>query len=150
MNTRTLKAQHRLLLDRASELGGLAARIRTREDALEADHVIERIDILLVHHLRLEDDWLYPTLMTAEDPDTRTFATDSFEEMGGILGAWMAYRKQWNADTIQAQADRFALATAGILEALALRISREEGHLYPAIDDLVATPAARPRRSAHG
>lgn len=138
MNIRTLKAQHRILLDQASELAGLATRVRVPEDALEADHVIGGMHALLVRHLQIEDQWLYPTLMKADEQAMREYATESFEEMGGILGAWLAYRREWSADTIHAHPERFAMATRGIVEALALRVEREEDHLYPAMDSLLA------------
>jgi hypothetical protein len=48
MNIRTLKAQHRVLLDKASELAGLATRVRVADDALEADHIIGGMHALLV------------------------------------------------------------------------------------------------------
>lgn len=137
MNVRTLKAQHRVLLDRASELAGLATRVRVPDDALEADHIIGGMHALLVQHLQIEDAWLYPALMKAEGQAMRDFATDSFEEMGGILGAWLAYQREWSADRIHAQPERFATATRGIVEALALRVEREEDHLYPAMDSLL-------------
>ena len=141
MIIRTLKAQHRVLMDKASELAGLAARIRVQDDAVEADQIIGGIHALLVRHLQIEDEWLYPTLMKAEDETLRNFATDSFEEMGGILGAWQAYRREWSAHTIHAHPARFATATRGIVEAVALRVEREEDHLYPAIDSLMANMA---------
>ena len=138
MDIRTLKAQHRVLLDRASELAGLSARVRVRDDAFVADHVIEGMHALLVQHLQFEDEWLYPTLMQASGDQLRDFAADSFEEMGGILGAWLAYRKEWSAETIHAHPGRFATATRGIVEALALRVEREEDHLYPAMECLLS------------
>ena len=138
MNIRTLKAQHRILLDQASGLAGLATRVRFPDDALEADHVIGDMHALLVRHLQIEDQWLYPTLMKADAQAMREFATESSEEMGGILGAWLAYRREWSADTIHAHPERFAMATRGIVEALALRVEREEDHLYPAMDSLLA------------
>lgn len=138
MNIRTLKAQHRILLDKASALAGLATRVRVPDDALEADHIIGGMNALLVRHLQIEDQWLYPTLMKADEQTLREFATESFEEMGGILGAWLAYRREWSANTIHAHPERFAMATRGIVEALALRVEREEDHLYPAMESLLA------------
>ncbi|MBB5746122.1 hemerythrin domain-containing protein [Brevundimonas variabilis] len=148
MIIRTLRAQHRVLLDRASELAGLAGRVRVQDDALEADHIIGGMNALLVRHLQIEDEWLYPTLMKASEENLRTFATDSFEEMGGVLGAWQAYRREWSAETIHAHPERFARATRGIVEALALRVEREEDHLYPAMDSLMATQTEPDRTSA--
>lgn len=138
MNIRTLKAQHHVLLEKASELAGLATRLRVPDDALEADQIIGGMHALLVRHLQIEDEWLYPTLMKADEETMRSFAADSFEEMGGVLGAWLAYRREWSAGTIHAHPERFAMATRGIVEALALRVEREEDHLYPAMDSLLA------------
>lgn len=148
MNIRTLKAQHRVLLDQASALAGLSARVRVRDDAFEADQVIGGMHALLVQHLQIEDEWLYPTLMKASEERIRDFAADSFEEMGGVLGAWMTYRREWSEDTIHAHPERFATATRGIVEALALRVEREEDHLYPAMDGLLVNAVEPVRTSA--
>jgi hypothetical protein len=115
-------------------LTGLAARTMTRETAQEARSIIMAIDKLLVQHLTIEDEWLYPTLMASADPAVRAHATDCFEEMGGICGAWIAYRDLWDVEGILAHPVRFRGATDGVIGAVAIRVDRENTELYPAMD----------------
>jgi len=105
--------------------------------AHEARALILGIDSVLVQHLTLEDEWLYPTLMSASDLAVRDHARECFEEMGAILGAWVSYRETWQAEAIQKAPDRFATATSGVIGALALRVDRENNDLYPMIDRLI-------------
>ncbi len=96
------------------------------------------IDRLLIDHLTQEDDYLYPALMQAEDADVRATARGCFEDMGGILGAWIAYRDQWTGPAIQASPDRFRVASDGVIGALAMRVERENSELYPLMDGLTS------------
>lgn len=142
MRIRVLRAHHSVIILRASELGGLSERIKVRDDAVEAQQRIDAIDGLMVEHLTIEDDWLYPTLMASQDPAVRRLATEAQEEMGGVLGAWTSYRDHWDADEIVKHPKRFAAATAGIVGALALRVDRENNELYPAMERLEAEPGS--------
>lgn len=76
-------------------LNGLAASRMTREAAEQTCKSIRAIDGLLVAHLREEDELLYPTLIAAQDSEVRRTAEIWFEDMSGILGAWIAYRDHW-------------------------------------------------------
>lgn len=136
MDTRTLRAQHRVIILQATALNGLAGGIKTRDDAFQACKAVQAIDRLLVRHLTIEDEWLYPGLMAASDPVLQQQATEAFEDMGGILQAWVQYRDAWTGDRIFNEPSRFAAATRGIVGALALRVEREDDTLYPAMDGL--------------
>lgn len=137
-----LRRQHRGIMLRATHLRGLGDRIRTREDALEAGRAIKGLDRVLIDHLQIEDEHLYPALMGCDIASVAAMAADCAEEMGGILGAWTAYREQWTAPMILADPERFATATAGLIGALAMRIERENTELYPAGDLLAYRPVA--------
>ena len=110
----------------------------TREIAEQTCKSIRAIDGLLVAHLRDEDELLYPKLIAAQDSEVRRTAETWLEDMGGILGAWIAYRDQWTPDDVLANTDRFRAATTGILGALAMRIENENRELYPLLDRLSA------------
>lgn len=127
-----LRRQHRGIMLRATHLRGLGDQVRTREDALEARAAIEGVDQRLVEHLLFEDNHLYPALMACDDPRIAAMAADCAEEMGGIIGAWIAYRSQWTAPAILADPQGFKAVTAGVIGALAMRIERENAELYPA------------------
>ncbi|CAN5215395.1 hypothetical protein BH10PSE1_BH10PSE1_32550 [soil metagenome] len=134
-----LKRQHREIMLRATDLRGLGDMIKTRDDALEARAGIEGIDRMLIEHLTIEDDNLYPALLNCGDRGLAVLAADCAEEMGGILGAWVAYRDQWTAGAIMVDPKRFSAATAGVIGALALRVERENSELYPAMDAVLAS-----------
>lgn len=131
-----LTRQHRLIMVLATHLRGCADRVLTRQDACEVRVDIVRLDRMLVCHLKYEDEHLYPALMACEDLAVAAMAADCAEEMGGIEGAWVAYRSQWTAAAIQAAPERFAVATAGVIGALAMRVDRENTQLYPAAEAL--------------
>ncbi|CAN5256246.1 hypothetical protein BH09PSE1_BH09PSE1_30130 [soil metagenome] len=129
-----LRRQHRDIMLRATDLLGIGERVKTRQDALEARAGIEGIDRMLIDHLTLEDVQLYPALLGCADANVAALAADCAEEMGGILGAWVAYRDQWSASAILSDPRRFSAATAGVIGALALRVERENTELYPAME----------------
>lgn len=136
MDTQALRDEHRSIMTMASRLGGIAGDIKTRGDAFDACTLIRTIDDLLGGHLAVEDENLYPALMAAEDEETRLLGADAFEEMGGIVGAWVNYRDHWTADVILAEPGRFAVSTSGLISALSLRIEMENDLLYPAMERL--------------
>ena len=136
--TAELRREHASILRRVSILNGLAASRMTREVAEQTCKSIRAIDGLLVEHLRVEDEMLYPTLIAAQDGEIRRTAESWFHDMSGILGAWIAYRDHWTLDNVLANTDRFRAATTGILGALAIRIENENRELYPLLDSLSA------------
>lgn len=137
MATRKLRSEHDRILRQASTLAGLARTRMTRDVANDATAAISGLDILLVEHLEAEDGWMYPPLISSADEDVRRIASDCFEDMGGILGAWIAYRDQWSIEAILASPAVFARATDGVIGALALRVERENTELYPLVDRMV-------------
>ena len=142
-----LRRQHRLIMVCATGLRGLGDMIKTRQDAEEARAAIEVINRMLIEHLAIEDNHLYPALLAGADGDVAAMAADCAEEMGGIRSAWVAYRNQWTAVSIAADPARFSAATAGVIGALALRVERENAELYPAVEALSQTSVS-PRRAA--
>ena len=145
LETAALRRQHHDIMLRATSLRGLGDMIKTRQDAAEARAAIDGIDRMLTEHLTIEDDHLYPTLLDCPDRGIAEMAADCAEEMGGILGAWVAYRDRWSAAAIVADPRRFKAATAGVIGALAMRIERENSELYPAVESLVE----RSRKALH-
>ncbi len=137
--TAELRREHARILKKASLLNGLAGSRMTADVAQQSRAVILGIDQLLVDHLTKEDEGLYPTLMLAADPVVREAAQTCFEDMGGILGAWIAYRQHWTVPAIAADPQRFQAASGGVIGALAMRVERENQELYPMMDALSQT-----------
>lgn len=138
LNINELRRQHRDLLLRVTDLRGLGDMVKTREDAMEARASIEAMDQVVVGHLTTVDDHVYPALLASPDRAVAAMAADCAEEVGGILGAWIAYRDRWVAEVILADPVRFGAATAGVVGAIALRIERENIELYPAVEAIVS------------
>lgn len=138
VDTRYLSQQHRRLLHHARELAGCAAGLRSHWDAMTVRNMIDDIDALLLEHLALEDNDLYPALAKAANPHVRLAAAAAVEDMGGLCGAWEWFRDHWTLGTILGDPTRFEAATGDIVGALSLRIEMEEAELYPAFDALPA------------
>ncbi|HEV7351746.1 MAG TPA: hemerythrin domain-containing protein [Brevundimonas sp.] len=139
--TAQLRDEHDRILRQASGLAGIVDRDLTRDLASEARAAIVGLDRLLVVHLTTEDDWMYPMLMASADQRVSAAAGACFQDMGGLLGAWLAYRDHWSAEAILSAPERFRAATRGVIGALALRIERENAELYPLVDRLAGGPS---------
>lgn len=137
MDFHKLHGQHRAIVRLASDLMGVAGEVRTREDAVEARLLLERLDRVLGLHLELEDSTMMPALMASPDPKTRALAADCVEEMGGLAQVWEGYLATWAVEPILRDADRFASATRSLMEAVARRVDREERELYPVAEAVV-------------
>lgn len=137
MPTQRLRNEHERILRQASAIAGLARIRMTRDVAEEARAVILGLDRLLVDHLKKEDEWMHPLLMEVEDPCLRAVAAACFQDMGGIHGAWDAYRDFWTAEAILDDARRFRVATHSVIGALVLRVERENLELYPVVDQVL-------------
>lgn len=136
MDIQSLRAQHRVIIVLASNLGGVAGDLKTRDDAHDARTLILEIDGLLKTHLGVEDDQMYPMLMDAPCAETRRLGATAFGDMGGIAGLWNAYRDRWSAEAMLSDVRRFREATRGVLQALSVRIQQENDTLYPALEKL--------------
>lgn len=134
MDIEALIEQHRFIIENISILGGVGGDIKTRGDANEARQLIDKIDPVLVAHLAIEDDELYPLLLNSPDTDLRTIGVEAFESMIGIYAVWVQFREYWTADAMLADTGRFAAATSAVVGALSMRIEMEQDSLYPAAE----------------
>jgi hemerythrin-like domain-containing protein len=141
MDFQKLHGQHRAIVRLASDLMSVVGEVRTRQDALEARLLLERLDRVLGLHLELEDRTMMPALMSSPDPKTRALAADCVEEMGGLAQVWNGHLATWAVEQIHGEPDRFASATRSLMEAVARRVDREERELYP-VAEAVADRAA--------
>ena len=88
----------------------------------------------LIQHLKSEDWLLYPQLLVSRDKRVASTARAFRDEMGGLATAFREYAEQWGPYAIEGDWKRYQRETAAILEALTLRIGREERDLYPLIE----------------
>ena len=136
IQTPELSTQHAVIMEQSRRLSGLAAELDSRGDAMVVRRLMEAVDGLIIQHLSIEDEQLYPTLMRAADPELRDTAMSAFEDMGGLCAVWAHYRDHWTIDRILSDPRRFRTATDDIVGALNLRVAMEESVLYPAFDAL--------------
>lgn len=130
MNIDGLKRQHQ-------EIGQLINEI---ESSLNQDVVAKAFDISLKIaslagklsiHLKSEDDYLYPTLMTAADEGLRNTAKRFDQEMGHISQAFSDYKtKYMSASRIKQETGHFLADTRAIISSLRHRIHNEDKSLY--------------------
>jgi hemerythrin-like domain-containing protein len=101
-------------------------------DSKVAFDQLERMKALLVRHLRIEDERLYPLLEAAHDTVLAARAVRYSHEMGGLHRAFEQFCERWNAaEAIAHNAGMFLLEWAPIGDLLCRRIEAEETDLYP-------------------
>ena len=100
----------------------------------------------LIRHLKCEDWVLYPRLKASGDRELTRLAGEFVHEMGHLAEDFVAYDARWGEDEVAADWPGFCRETEAVLDAIAMRIEREEADLYPAAERL-DEPL---RRAAHG
>jgi iron-sulfur cluster repair protein YtfE (RIC family) len=128
-----LRNEHRRLLVLADHLGRYIAGASPRDAKAWADFnaVRTRFRTELIAHLKREDWVLYPSLLASGDHELANTAQNYIDEMGHISEAFTDYSRQWLPEALAADWAGYCAATREILEALAARIEREDGGLYP-------------------
>lgn len=102
------------------------------EDALG---LLARVRNVLIAHLKLEDDWLYPRLATSENAIVRGKAERYRSEMGGLRERFDALWKRWSkAGAISGDPDAFRAEWHTLRQALIARIETEDDDLYVAAE----------------
>ena len=127
MDTQTLRKQH----DEIGEMSEALINAVIARDRLEVAKCRWRLARVLIAHLAVEDKWLYPALVRDGSPRVSTLALNFQREMGGLAAAFNAYMLEWSEDRITSEWEAFQTATWALIEALDLRIRRENIELYP-------------------
>lgn len=130
MDTQTLRKQH----DEIGETSEALINAIITRDRLEVAKSRWRLARVLIAHLAIEDKWLYPALIRDGSPRASTMALNFQREMGGLAAAFNAYMLEWSEDRITNEWEAFQTATWALIEALDLRIRRENDELYPLAD----------------
>ncbi len=118
----------RILLDQIPQ--------NTPVDAASFSKLLSRLSTLLLTHLKLEDDLLYPALELSEDRTVRETAVRYRQEMGGLKGAFVNFVSSWGTETAIA-ADQVGCLDAWtkVRTALEVRMAKEDHGLYTIADD---------------
>ena len=99
----------------------------------------------LIGHLKREDWVLYPRLLASTDSRIASVARAFSDEMGGLGAAYTQHCGKWNASAIASDWAGYCRASGVLLDALVMRITRENRELYPLLskfDDEVMPRAA--------
>ncbi len=132
----TLRQQHTRIIEVFDEVAELLDATRLPAEAEQACTLLERLEIQLAEHLRLEDDFLYPALEMRSQKVVRETATRFAEELGGLRLAFAGYRERWpTADSIRLEPDAFVEQTRTVAEALRERIAKEDSRLFPLLEE---------------
>ena len=133
--TAMLKKQHDFILDLAGEINQALENLNSEIDVARLQKLLARFDNILKIHLQSEDNFLYPMMQASSDAEISATATRFNEEMGGLLSAYLDFADRWSsARAIFDDRAAFRNDWDGLCEALALRIERENGELYPLAD----------------
>ncbi len=107
--------------------------------AAEVDNISNTLTTItgkLTVHLAMEDNVLYPQMIASPDATISGAAKKFQTEMSGIKDVYVGFTKKWSKSAIAADTAGFAKDFAGIAQALAQRITRENNELYPLADKL--------------
>ena len=135
--TKTFREQHDELLKVAMEIASLLDVDELKKDANKVRTLLSRLLGILSIHLSMEDKSLYPRLLAHSDPSIKAMTQRFIDEMGGIAKVLEDYKSKWmTVAKIQANPVDFVNETHGIIDALAMRIAKENDELYAALDQL--------------
>ena len=128
-----LRQDHAELIELVGRLGDFVSAPQS-PPVVELFNLRRELSSTLIAHLKAEDWALYPRLMASGDPAVAATAKTFSDEMGGLADAFGLYSQRWDAMSIQTNWSGFCHDTRGIIEALTVRITRENRDLYPLAD----------------
>jgi hemerythrin-like domain-containing protein len=133
--TRTFKRQHGELRQLAAEIRELLLPEAIERDAREVRTKIARFAGKLRVHTKMENEALYPELLSHHDEHVRTEAKRLLAELGPIYAQFDAYETRWKtAEALQADPRHFVLETLALYETLAHRMRTEDARLYTLVE----------------
>ena len=139
-----LRHQHDAALDMAQRLLDLIDGHRAGDPGYPILMQLNRLYGVLRIHLALEDVELYPALTASSDPEVARTARLFVEELGSLALDLECFARHWSCSaSIANNFAEFSEAARDLMLALAVRIERENQHLYP-----LAETIAEPRRDA--
>jgi len=97
--------------------------------------LLQRLRSVLVHHLRLEEEHLYPRLRQSEDPHIKALAERYQAQMGHLADAFSVLYARWTrAGAISTDATEYMKHWKTFETALRERMSAEDDNLYSMSD----------------
>ncbi|WP_172840830.1 hemerythrin domain-containing protein [Allosphingosinicella indica] len=139
--TLPFRREHRLIDQAARQLRMVVAQGKPPDPSI-LFALRQRFSALLTAHLNGEDWMMYPRIRAGQDARAAAVADRFVAEMGALSRDYAAYDRQWTGTAAAADWPAFRAATSAILDALAIRIAREEEELYPLLDVLASCVSA--------
>ncbi len=103
--------------------------------AKESLALLQRFHNVLVAHLKLEDQWLYPRLLRSDNEIVRGKAERYQKDMGGVRDHFLQLWKQWSRpEAIAEDREGWAQEWQGFAQGLERRIDIEDDDLYVAAE----------------
>lgn len=96
--------------------------------------LLKRFRAVLLAHLKLEDDWLYPRLAASENAIVRGKAERYRGDMGGLRAQFEALWKKWTAEAIESDFAGWQNDWRLFAQTLVARIETEDQDLYVAAE----------------
>lgn len=106
-------------------------------DARQARRALASFSGQLRVHSAMEQEALYPRLLSSDDERVVTKARELLEDIGQVYQAFFDYLVSYpDAASIQADPGEFGRRTMQTLHRLRVRMRREDDELYPLVDQL--------------
>lgn len=96
--------------------------------------LLKRFRAVLVAHLKIEDDWLYPRLTASENAIVRGKAQRYRDDMGGLRSQFEALWEKWTAEALASDFAGWQNDWRLFAQMLAARIETEDQDLYVAAE----------------
>jgi len=95
---------------------------------------LQQFSDLLIAHLGVEEEFLYPYLLASNNPRIVRIARSIGPETGDMTSLWLGYRAKWTRGAVIRDWPAFRSATDDILGRLSRRIIRENRILFALAD----------------
>jgi hypothetical protein len=146
-NIPKLRDDHFRLMSTVRRLGVLIERL-SPPPTLHLMAVRHELSSTLTEHLQDEDWLLYPQLLGSPHAHIAATARIFSDEMGDFAETYAAHCERWSAQSIAADWPDFCGECREILDALTIRITRENRELFPLLEMAARPPENDARLSA--
>lgn len=127
--------QHAGLLRMAVELTTAMQQPFSPEALRQVRVQVARLKGAMLVHARMENDALYPYLMSHPDPEVAERATALFDELGEMYDGFAEFDARYAlVDCNERSANEYYSAIRRLLKRLGKRMQREDMELYPLVE----------------
>lgn len=131
------RAEHAEILTVVEEMRHLLTPSAVKKKSAILEELVTELTRLTLAHLLQEDRCLYQEMLLSSHDETRALAQQHVVSMGNIAENLRDYVRSWqSSEQIKADPAAFCEDTRHVLEALEIRIGREEKVLYPRVESL--------------